>query len=203
MLNPVLSNFRTEFSANFFPEDVVKKYDGFLFHKNSPLKTIEAHLLESIQQTSLPGLALQTVNIAGMNNTGSAKKNYTVFNHNTINKQYPGTAPLNEVYDSTVINISFKNTILNWMYIYEIMFSFYKRKRDIKDFQIILVMMDSAEIPMIKFTLSDCFISTIPGLTFAYNESFSETKSFDCGFAFNKFDVDFIVPNFDLKQITL
>ena len=71
------------------------------------------------------------------------------------------------------------------------------------DFYMQLILKDSAEIDMIKFTLSDCFISTMPGLTFSYLQAFSESKTFDISFTFNKFDTEFLIPGFDLNSVSL
>ena len=71
------------------------------------------------------------------------------------------------------------------------------------DFWITLTLDDSAENPMIRFRLSDCFISTIPGLSFAYNQNFNESKTFEIGFTFNKFDVEFIIPDFNITKLNL
>ena len=202
MINPVLSNFRLDFSDDFFPIEITKKYDDFLFHKNSPFKSLRSHFYESIQTFVMPGINLNTISAIGLSNLG---KNPQVgdFPHTTINRHYPGTAPQNEIIDGIVFNVTFRNTILNWMYCYEILYSYYKRSRSVDQFQIIITMMDGSEVPMIRFKLGACFASTMPGLEFSFNQSFSESKTFDCGFTFNTLDVDFLVPNFDLKQLTL
>ena len=157
MLNPSLSNFRIEFSDNFFPYEVTKKYDDFLFNKNSPFKLIKTHVYESIQQLNLPGINVNTVSATALMNLGLNPRDGNGFPNTTVNRQYVGTDPLNTVVDSTVATITFRNSIINWMYVYEIFYSYYKRTRSISDFQITLIMMDSAEIPMMKFKLSDCF----------------------------------------------
>ena len=202
MINPVLSNFRIEFGESFFPEFVTKKYDDFLFHKNYPFKTLKDYFYETIQELSIPGINLNTLSIVGLNNLG-LNPSIQNFPHTTVNRNYPGTAPQNEIVDGVTIVITFRNTLLNWMYCYEMLYKYYARTRTVDEFYIQLLMKDSAEIDMLKFTLSDCFISTMPGLTFSYLQSFSETKTFDINFTFNKFDVNFLIPGFDLKQVTL
>jgi len=202
MLNPSLTNFRIEFSDSFFPKELTEKYDTFLFHKNTPFKLIKNHLYESIQNLEMPGISLNELSVTALPNLGfnPALGNFPI---PTVNRNYPGTESLNAVVDSTKVTITFKNTIINWMYIYEIFYSYYKRSRSISDFQITLIMMDSAEIPMIKFTVSDCYVSTLPGLSFAYNSSFNESKTFDTSFTFNKFDVEFMIPDFNITKISL
>ncbi len=205
MINPVLSNFELSFSDAFFPEYIVTKYDEYLFNRNYPFKTLISYLLETVQNISIPGLNLNTIAVEGMNNSfnGNIQFSPTSQHHVTVNRQYPGTSPINSIVDGTVVTVTFRNTLINWMYFYEMMYLYYARKRSVSDFGITLVMKDSAELPMIKFVLSDCFISTMPGLEFSNNEAFNTTKTFDIGFTFNKFDVEFLIPNFDLTKVTL
>jgi len=202
MINPVLSNFRIEFGESFFPDTITKKYNDFLFHKNYPFKTLKDYFYETIQELVMPGVNLNSIVANGLNNTGFNPSSLN-FPHSTVNRSYPGTSSINEIIDGVVVNITFRNTLLNWMYAYEVMYRYYDRTRSISDFYIQLIMKDSAEIDMIKFTMGDCYISTMPGLTFSYIQSFSESKTFDLSFTFNKFDVQFLIPGFDLKQVTL
>lgn len=205
MLNLILSNFRIEFSPHFFPEEITKKYTEFLFHKNYPIKKLDGYLLETIKDVSIPGIALEKLDVNSLPNLGknSGFNGQGEFNHTTVNRIFPGTAAQNDIIDSKEITITFNNTILNWMYCYEVMYGYYKRRRDISDFSIYLIMCDSANIPMFRFNLSDCFIGTIPGLNFSYTDNMSDAKTFDCGFTFNKFDVEFMLPDFKKTNITL
>jgi len=201
MINPDLSNFNVLFSEDFFPESITKKYDDFLFHKNYPFKTLKFYFYETLQNIDIPGINLQTILVSGINNAGLKGSNFENGNHQTINRTYPGTSPVNEIVDGVTIVVTFRNTLLNYLYCYEILYKYYARKRTINDFNITLTMKDSAEIPMLQFRLFDCFISSMPGLSFSFVSSFNETKTFDITFTFNKFDVSFILPEFDLTKI--
>lgn len=203
MLNPVLSNFRMEFSDDFFPEALTAKYNKFLFYKNYPFKSLQGYLYETIQQINIPGINLQGNTVTGMNNIGSLdiKAALLAQAQTTVNRNYPGNAPINEIIDGINVTITFKNTMFNWMYCYEVLYGYYKRIRDVQQFKIYLLMMDSAEVPMIRFNFSDVFIGAMPGLEFAYNQSFSETKTFDVTFTFNMFDVEFIIPDFIVSEL--
>lgn len=201
MLNPVLSNFRIQFGEQLFPQHIVEKYDKFLFHKNYPLKNIRAYLHETIQTINIPGEDFQTLTVSGLSNLINA--DIRDFPHTTVNRTYPGTSPLNEVVDGIMITVTFKNSILNWIYLFEWMYKYYKRTREAHEFYVNLIMLDSAEIPMINFRLLDCYVAQMPGLEFAYNEGFSESKTFDMSFVFNRFDVNLIVPGFDSETIHL
>jgi len=53
MINPVLTNTKIHFSDDLFPEEFIKKYNDFLFHKNYPLKNIGAVIYESIQNIEI------------------------------------------------------------------------------------------------------------------------------------------------------
>ena len=162
MLNPILSNFRIDIDDNFFPIEITQKYDEFLYYKKSPFKSIKSHLYESIQQLNIPGINLALMNVTGLQNLGQ-NPSLSNFPNTTVNKSFPGTAPLNEIIDGTSISITFRNSILNWMYCYEMLYSYYKRTRVLKDFQIILTLSDSAEIPMIRWKFSSCFASGSKG----------------------------------------
>lgn len=200
MINPVLSNFRIDFGETFFPDEVTKKYDKFLYHKNYPFKTLRGYFYETIQNMDIPGLNLNTLVIEALNNLGNNPQ-ITDFPTPTINRQFPGTAPENAIIEGTAVNITFRNTVLNWMYCYEVLKRYYARTRTIKEFYILLTFMDSAEIPIIRFKFSDCFASNLPGLSFAFNQSFSESKTFECGFTFNKMDVELIIPDFNISNL--
>lgn len=201
MLNPVLSNFRIQFGESLFPQEIIQKYDKFLFDKNYPLKNFRSYFHETVQVVQIPGENLQTLLVNGLPNIRNA--NPKDFPHTTVNRTYPGTAPLNEVVDGVTINVTFKNSILNWLYLFEWMYKYYKRTREAHEFDVNLIMMDSAEVPMINFRLIDCYVAALPGLEFAYNASFSESKTFDMSFVFNRFDVRMIIPDFNSETLHL
>ena len=64
-------------------------------------------------------------------------------------------------------------------------------------------MLDSAEVPMLRFHIEDSFVSQLPPLEFAYNGSFSESKTFDMTLVFNRFHVMATVPGFDSDMVDL
>lgn len=202
MNNLLLSNFRISLNDYFFPDNITTKYEDFLFHKNYPFKTMKGYLHETIQELNIPGLNISGIKVEGLNNTGinGIGNSYAQV---TSNRQYPGTLPINDIIEDTVVSIVFRNTLINYIFCYEILHKFYKRQREVTDFGISLIMMDSAEIPVIRFNLSDCYINKIPGLNFSYVQNFNQSKTFEIGFAFNKFDVDFCIPSFDLEKIKL
>lgn len=198
MINPVLSNFEIVLSDHFFPKEITEKYDDFLFNRNYPFKNLESYLYETIQNLDMPGINLQTIAATALNNFGEIPGGQS-----TVNRQYRGTANQNEIVDGTVVNLTFRNTLLNWMYCYEVLYNYYQRKTNLKDFGIYLTMKDSAEIPMLRFSLTDCFISQMPGLSFSYNQAFNESKTFDIGLTFNSFNVNFLLPEFSLTKKVL
>ena len=212
ILNPSTDKFQIEFSQEFYPEELTKKYDNYLFYLNGPFKSIQSHFIESIQSLNIPGINLGIVSALGLSNIGSNKANQlsnivggdkSKFPPTTITRYYPGTTSQNEIVDGNQVNITFRNTIINWCYIYENLFSYYARTRTVDSFNLTLTMFDSSEVPMLRFRFSDCFVAQIPGLEFAYNQSFRDAKTIDAGFVFNKFDVDFLIPSFNLQEIKL
>lgn len=200
MLNPATDKYTIEFSKNFFDDSLVGKYDDYLYHLNSPIKNIVNHIHESVQSITIPGFNLNVTNVVGLSNlTNNIPNSRTPnkFAHTTVNKQFPGNSPLSELFDSQIINLTLKNTVLNWMFFYEVMRGYYERTRTLKDFYITITVMDAAEIPLLQFIFSDCFVANMPGLTFASNEDFRESKTIDAGFAFNKLDIKFLIPKFN------
>lgn len=210
MLNPSLTNFTVTFGNNFYPDELTKKYNNFLFHKNYPFRTINGLVNESIQSIQIPGISLNIQTVTGLENTGKNPRNVKDkngnpdFPHTTIQRHYPGTASMNEIYDSNQVVIGFKNYLINYLYFWEILFKYYKRSREVELFPITICMKDSGEVDTIKFSLIDVFISGLPNLLFSYNQSFNDpTLSFDLTCTFNRMDVDFIIPNFNINEIDL
>jgi len=206
MLNPSTDKYTVEFSQDFYKNIFTQKYDDYLFVLNGPVKHIHTHIHESIQTIDIPGINLSTLTVAGLNNlknqpySGIGKTPRNAVSP-TVNLQYPGNNPVNEVIDSTVVNMTFRNTILNWMYIYEVMRNHYERSRTVPDFSIMINVMDAAENSILQFIFSGCFVAQIPGLSFSFNNSFRETKTIEAGFAFNKMDIKFSLPEFNLKKL--
>jgi hypothetical protein len=190
---------------------LVKPFDDFLQLKNYPFKTMRQHLVETIQGITIPGLAAQTIAANALPNLRQvhhppSNMDYLeghTFPHTTVNKIFPGTSPLNEVLDNNYITITFKNSIFNWMYLYLAMQSYYQRTRKIGDFEINLDLFDSAQLPMLRFSMRYCFVSTIPSLEFSTNTNFNELKTFDANITFNKFDVEFLIPGFNSSILNM
>lgn len=202
MLNPATDNVIIEFNHDFFDNEFSKVYDEFLFHMNGPIKNIKDHIHESIQEIEIPGFNLNVIETNGLPNaTGGGNANF--FPHTTINRQFPGTSSQNDIIDSKQVNITFRNTILNWSYIFQVMEGYYRRKRIMEQFAINITLLDSAQIPMLSFRFSDCFTSTIPGLSFGFNSNIREVKTVQSGFTFNKFDVKINIPEFAKTNISL
>jgi hypothetical protein len=186
---------------NFFPPTIADKYSIFLHHKNYPLPTMYQYLHETIQSFTIPGLNLQTLQISGLNNTSMMSPGTENFDHPVTQRTYSGSVPYNEIISQLTIDIVFKNTILNWLYCFEWLYAYYKRRRSVHEFDIVIDMLDSAEIPIVRFHLIDSYLYKLPDLEFAYNNTFSETKTFDGGFVFNRFEVEILVPDFNVETM--
>jgi hypothetical protein len=161
---------------------------------------------ESIQSVTIPGLSLNVLNVLGMDNTGRNPREVTDnkgrkdFPHPENNFLYPGTNPVSDVLESMVCTIGFRNYLINWCYMWAFAWSYYRRNRTVGLFNITVTMKDSA-VDIIRFKLSNCFISGMPNLVFSYTRQFNESDSFDCNITFNKFDVEFVAPDFNLKMV--
>ncbi len=207
MLNPNLQNFQVQFGEEFFPNEIADKYTDFLFNINHPFKTISSCLHESIQTIQIGGVNIQPTIIQGLDNTGTdprnPKSNLYGFPHVTDSAAYEGNNSWWDSLENMQFTITFRNNILNWMYCYEMAYRRYLRENRVDLFTFTLKMMDAAEIEMIRMTFSRCFVCTLPPLEFAFNQSFNESKSFDVTIQANKVDVDFNIPDFKKRNITL
>jgi hypothetical protein len=205
MLNPSVDKFTVEFGSSFFNNEITQKYNDYLFHMNGPIKNIKDHFNESIQLLSIPGFNLNITQIQGLSNLKNANfqaigKKPTNFPHTSINRQYAGNSNQNDILDSQTINVTFRNTLLNWMYIYEVFYNYYLRSRTLIEFQIVITLHDAADIPLMQFIFKDCFTSVIPGLEFAFNAQFRESKTIDASFAFNALESKFMIPEFNILK---
>lgn len=208
MLNPVLSNFQVQFNDNFFPQEITKKYDDYLKHLNHPFKTMYSSLHESIQSIQIGGISLQPHIVEGIDNTGIDPRNPSYnkpygFPHVTNGIAYEGNQSWWNSLENTTFTVTFRNNIINWMYCYEFAYKHYLREKCAPLFRFTLKMMDSAEVEMIRLIYNQCFIINLPGLEFAYNQSFNESKSYDVSIQANKIDVDFNIPEFEKINIKL
>lgn len=201
-LNPNTDKFTIEFGDNFYIKELMKKYNEFLFHKNSPIKDIQSHIHESIQSVQIPGMSLSTTSVNDMSNIGAAG-NLKTQAALTVNRQYAGNAPINSIIEGTTIVVTFRNTLINWMYIYELFRNYYARQNKLEEFFVDITLRDAAEIPMLNIFFEDCFTSSLPGLEFSYNTAFRETKTFDATFTFNKMNVNFLIPSFNKQNFEL
>lgn len=197
MLNPVLSNIKIDIGENFFDPKISKKYDEFLHKSNYPLKNVNRYFHETIQNIEVPGFDFQTLQINDLNNIRGNYPGSPNFDNPVTQRTYPGHNPYNEVLTTLTGRITLKNSILNWLFCFEWMYLYYKRTREVHEFNIILDMLDSAELSVMRFHFKDCFFNSLPELEFAFNGSFSETKTFDVGFVFNQLDIEMSILDFN------
>lgn len=203
MLNPISDKFRVEFSSEFFDTSYYKKYNNFIYNLNGPIKDLVTHFYESIQQVIISGINAQPLTVTGINNLkgvgtegpmGTKPPNMT---ETTISRSWIGNVPFDELLNSKTLTVNMKNTYINWLYSYEYFRDYFDRKRTVKDFRVTLTVLDSANIPMMQFIFSDCFIISLPDLEFLTNGQIREVRQFDLGIQFNRFDVKFIIPEFN------
>lgn len=201
MLNALIDKYIIEFSNEFFDTNYAKKYTNFLYNLNTPIKDLQTHFYESFQGITIPGLTVQPTVVSNLNNLnnvnfGNGKPNNMT--ETSIDRQYIGNLPFNQILNSNNITINCRNTYINWMYSYEFFRDYFDRKRTVKDFKTTITVYDAGNIPMLMFIFSDCFINSLPDLEFLTNQAIREPRNFDLGLIFNKFDVKFLIPNFDV-----
>lgn len=196
MLNPTTNNFVIEFGNKFYHENLVKKYNDFLLHKNNPVKNIKDHIHESIETLSIPGLNLQVTEVNGLKNF----TNPTETQAKTTQWVFPKNQTLIEAFEVNKLNLTCKNTIINWTYFYEFFRNNLKSgKKELKleNFTIDVIVRDGGDIPVLLFQFKNCFSASLPALDFSYGSTFGEQKTIDVGFWFNEMDVTLLLPEFD------
>ena len=204
MLNPTLSNILVQFSSEMFPKELTCKYDNFLRGKNHPLKTLDKIIVESIKNIVVPGLAIPVLEVLNLANHGPNFKDNdpNFFPHSTMIRTYEGNEPWGNVFESKLITFTFRNYVYNWTYLYELLYLRFQRRDRVKQFSILITVMDPAEIPIMTLRFGDCFIEQLPALEFSFDSAFGETKTFDCAIRFNNFSVEMAIPEFDMKPVT-
>lgn len=201
-LNPDTSNYSITFSDELFlNKEITEKYNNYLYFLNFPIKDIRAYIEESIQTLTIPGYSLNNLILQGLNNLPKNPK--TSISETTTNVQFPGTAPLSDIITDTKVTITMRNTLLNWLYFYEVFRGYYDRQRTQTEFSIIITLMDTTSIPIFNFVFNKCFISEIPSLEFSFNNSFNETKQIDVGISFNQLNAQFILPKSNTTKINI
>lgn len=203
-LNPATDNVLIEFSPSFFETPFIEKYNDFLFHMNGPIKDMQTFIMESIQEIEIPGTSLNVLEIQSIPNIKSSGKQYGInFPETSINVQYPGTSNKNDIIESKSLSLTLRNTILNWSYFYESLDGYFRRTRIIKEFDIVITLLDSAWIPMLSFVFHNCFVSLLPSLTFGFNSQIREIKTFNAGITFNSMDINVQIPDFKMSKYNL
>lgn len=205
MLNPTLSNIHVQFSSEMFPKELTCKYDDFLKAKNHPLKSLDKIIVESIKNIVVPGLTIPSMEVTNMPNHGPnfADVDPKFFPHSTMNRAYEGNEPWGNAIESKVVTFTFRNYVYNWTYFYELLYLRFQRRDRVKQFSIVITVMDPAEIPIMRFSFRDCYVEQLPALEFSFDSAFGETKTFDCSIRFNGLNVEMAIPEFDMKRITL
>lgn len=200
MLDPLIDKYIIEISNDFFNTDYSKKYTNFLYNMNGPIKDLATHFYESFTMINIPGITVSPTVVSGLGNLKDVNfggsKAPTNMTETSVDRQYVGNSPFNQILNSNNITINCKNTYINWMYSYEYFRDYFARNRTVKDFKITITVYDAGNIPMMMFIFSDCFVSSLPDLEFLTNQAIREPRNFDLGFIFNKFDVKFLIPNF-------
>lgn len=203
MLNPILSNAIIQFGNGFFPEEMTEKYDTYLYRLNYPLKTFRGYFHETIQSLSVPGLSLQPTELVGLYNNGNLKADRSNFEHNTTQFTQPGNADYTSVLTDNKVTITFKNTILNWLYVWEFAYNYYKRRDRVGTFDVNVILKNSAEINILGFYFNDAFITNTAELEFSFTEALSDSKTFDISILFKEFNVRSLIPEFNETLIKL
>ena len=201
LLNPATDKFKVAFLGLFDDKNVTEKYDKYLYTRNHPLKTIEEAITETIVGVNTPGVNLQTTTITGMPNVGSSRP----ATPSSTQMLVPANTSLAEMFESQVLTIQMRNNILNYLFFYEAFYANYlpENSDEYLFFTVVVDILDSAEIPMMRFKFGNCFITTMGGMELFTNNGFREAKTLDLGITFNTMDVEIIIPGFKTKTMSI
>lgn len=204
-LNPVVDKFKIMFGGDFFANDIAPRYNNYLRNKNQPLKTVDAMIVETINGVNVPGFNLPENTITGLSNLGSGSSAYDMdtFPNPTTQMTMPSEVSLIETFTDRTIRISMRNNILNWLYFYEIYRGYFSNNRTIDVFPIYLTIMDGAEIEIMRFIFSACYVSGMGELEFSTNSQFREARMIEAQIVFNSMDVETLIPDLNMKTINL
>jgi len=198
-LAPRFDLFRILLPKDYFPKEVLDKYDNILSRNQGVLTSSINYLNESISGISFPGIQdlIQEQDQVG---------------HNTM-KQIPGIGgkiniephhihssmnsgnPLSKIENEFTISFRRNQGLFNYWMLYETIFYRYVKPELFGKYNdnFTLFILNELGEPVIKVLLMQPEISGIDGLEFSYDKIERQKETFDVTFRFNNIDMDFCV----------
>jgi len=196
-LAPRFDLFRILLPKDYFPKEVLDKYDAILSKNQGVLTSSIDYLNESITGITFPGIddLIQEQEQVGRNIMKEIPGLHGKINiepHHIHHSMNSGN-PLAKI--ETEFKISFRRNqgLLNYWMLYETIFHRYVKPElfDMDHDQFTLYILDESGTPTVKVLLMQPVISGIDGLDFSYDRIERQKETFDVTFKFNDIDVDF------------
>jgi len=196
-LSPRFDLFRILLPKDYFPKEVLDKYDAVLAKNQAVLKNSIDYLNESITGVSFPGiqdLIQEQEQVAHniMKNVPGIGGKINVEPHHTHSSMNSGN-PLAKIDNEFKISFRQNQGLLNYWMMYETIFHRYVKpelfEHDREMFS--LDILDEIGVPTTRVLIYQPVISGIDGLEFSYDKIERQKETFDVSFKFNNIDIDF------------
>ena len=197
-LRPRMDMFRFLFPKDYFPKEVLDKYDALLNKNTAVIKTAIDYLNESVAGISFPGCQDLLVEqgqigrnaqspIPGIGGKINVEPHYQ---HTYVSSDNI----LSKIDQEFKVSLRQNQGFLNYWLMYETMFHRYiKPERYQNDHEVFdLFILNEEGIPTVKVMLYQPQISGIDGLEFGYDKMERQKETFDVSFRFNNLNMDFI-----------
>lgn len=196
-LAPRSDQFRFLFPKDYFPKEVLDKYDAVLNKNSAVIRSSIDYLNESIAGITFPGMENLLIeqgqvarNIIEETPSIGGKINIEPYHpHRT----YTSDNPLAKIEQEFRVSLRKNQGLLNYWMIYETIFHRYIKpelfENDHEVFEFFIL--DESGIPTVKVLLYQPKISGIDGLEFSYDKVERQKETFDVTFNFNNIDIDF------------
>lgn len=198
-LAPRFDLFRILLPKDYFPKEVLDKYDTVLSKNQGVLTSSINYLNESITGVSFPGIQdlIQEQEQVGHNSMkqipGIGGK-INVEPHHIHSSMNSGN-PLDKIDNEFRISFRQNQGLLNYWMMYETIFYRFVKPElfgSYKDNFTLFILNEIGE-PMVKVILMQPEISGIDGLDFSYDKIERQKETFEVTFRFNNIDIDFCV----------
>ena len=198
-LAPRFDLFRILLPKDYFPKEVLDKYDAILSRNQGVLTRSIDYLNESITGISFPGIQdliqeQEQVGHNSMNQIPGIGGKINVEPHHIHSSMHSGK-PLDKIENEFKISFRQNQGLLNYWMMYETIFHRYVKPELFGSYKdnFTLFILNEIGTPIVKVLLMQPEISGIDGLEFSYDKIERQKETFDVTFRFNNIDIDFCV----------
>lgn len=192
-LSPRFDLFHFEFPKDYFPDEILIKYDTLLTKNAGVIISSVDYINESIQGVALPGISDLLIEQPQISRNYQLSDLTTEASHN--NSYLSSENIISKIDNKFTVTMRQNQGLLNYFFMYETIFHRYCRdiefNNDADVFKIDILDEHGSIISAVR--LFQPIINSIDGLEFSYNKQERQTETFNVEFAFNNIDFDFVV----------